>query len=84
MPKDSVTYEDAVHMVRNWVAKWVNKCRGIQMLHGKALLKIRDRSCQMGPCLVELAAAGNRLAGVICEAWRFVPVGVFCEYPKAA
>lgn len=70
MPNDSVTYDEAVHMVKNWVAKWVDKCRGIQMLQGKAPVKVRDRSCSMGPRVIFLCAAGDYAAGELVKAWK--------------
>jgi len=82
MPNDSVTYEEAVHMVNNWVAKWVNKCRGIQMLQGKALVKVRDRSAQMGPTICELNAMGNLAAIALVAAWE--PHLVLSAYQEAA
>lgn len=73
MPNDSVTYEEAWHMVNtDLIAKWVDKCRGIQMLQGKAQLKVRDRSCSMGPRVIFLAAAGDLSACALRDAWRGV------------
>lgn len=82
MPHDSVSYEDAAHMVANWVAKWVNKCRGIQMLQGKAAVRARDRSCSMGPRVIFLNACGDRAAMALVAGWE--PYMVPSKYQEAA
>jgi hypothetical protein len=57
-------------MVQHWVAKWVNKCRGIQMLQGKAAVKVRDRSCSMGPRVIYLNACGDPGAMALVAGWQ--------------
>jgi hypothetical protein len=60
----------AQYLVDCGFAKWVNnRYKSILMLIEAANFKARDRSCSMGPRVIELAAMGNFAAVALVMGW---------------
>jgi len=52
-------------------ARWVNnRYKSIIMLVDSAFAKLRDRSCSMGPRVIEQAAMGNKSAVALVIGWQ--------------
>lgn len=70
LPRYRVSREQAAEWESMGLARWVNNRRkSIIMIVEAQLLKIRDKSCQMGPEVIELAVMGSYYHAAIVAAW---------------
>jgi hypothetical protein len=68
---ERISTADAQYMVDCGVARWVNsRYNSIQMMLEAASCKVRDRSAQMGPRVIELNAMGDAAAMALVAAWK--------------
>jgi hypothetical protein len=71
IPYCRISRIEAQYQVDCGTARWVNrKYKSIIMLVTNRELKLRDRSCQMGPRIILLAAMGNDAAIALVEGWK--------------
>lgn len=70
MPRYRVPRAQASEWVLLGLARWVNsRYKSIIMIVEAQLLKIRDKSCQMGPAVIERAADGSKYHAAMVAAW---------------
>lgn len=71
IPYCRISTEEAQYQVDCGTARWVNRKRkSIIMLVTRKELKLRDRSCQMGPRVIVLSVMGDKAAIALVEAWK--------------
>lgn len=69
--RSEITRQEARELVAQGSAKWINRCRAIELLKRDDRPKVHDLSCIMPPKVTEAAADGKPWAIEIRSAWQF-------------